>query len=412
MRLHSGISAGLIVTGTEDRRDGTFGVTGDAVNTGARLAAHAEADTVLVSEEIQRIIADYFQTEPLAPVELKGKAGRVTPYRVAGQTGIASRFEAAAQRGFTAYAGRETELALLTAALAKTRQGQGQFVTVMGEPGIGKSRLLFEFRHSVPRDEVSVLTGLLPELRHGYALPAHGGCARARAAPGRGEKCRRAGRSHRRCRAGHLPGAGALSARSTCTCSRSRARRTRSRPRCKAMRCAAPSKRPWPAIITENARHQPMVLIYEDWHWADEASDSALKHLCGLIPHHALQVIVTYRPEYERKWAHPQNYHPLVLQPLGVEDTRRHTARSMEGEQPSGWARRAGARAHRWQCAVQRRVRAGTGRRRQDHGDRGPCDLDRRFGRPASCPTRCTRWSARASTVSPPKHARSCAWPR
>ena len=92
LRLHSGISAGLIVTGTEDERDGAIGVTGDAVNTGARLASHAEPDTVLVSEEVQRIIADYFETEPLAPVELKGKAGRITPYRVAGQTGIASRF--------------------------------------------------------------------------------------------------------------------------------------------------------------------------------------------------------------------------------------------------------------------------------------------------------------------------------
>jgi class 3 adenylate cyclase len=89
LRLHSGLSSGLIVAGTDDHRDGTFGVTGDAVNTGARLAGHAAADTVLVSEEIQRVIGDYFHTEPLAPMELKGKAGRLTPYRVTGQTGIA-----------------------------------------------------------------------------------------------------------------------------------------------------------------------------------------------------------------------------------------------------------------------------------------------------------------------------------
>lgn len=159
LRLHSGMSAGLIVTGSDDRRDGTFGVTGDAVNTAARLASHAIADTVLVSEEIQRGIADYFQTEPLAPVELKGKAARLTPYRVTGQTGIASRFEAAVKRGFTAYAGRETELGMLNAGLQNARKGQGQLVTVMGEPGIGKSRLLFEFRHSAPVGELIVLTG-------------------------------------------------------------------------------------------------------------------------------------------------------------------------------------------------------------------------------------------------------------
>src|SRR5262249_3903573 len=74
-------------------------------------------------------------------------------------------------------------------------------------------------------------------------------------------------------------------------------------------------------IITESARRKPVVLVYEDWHWADEASEAALKHLCGMMPHYALQLIVTYRPEYERNWAQPHNYHPLVLHPLRVEDT-------------------------------------------------------------------------------------------
>ena len=318
--LHSGISTGLIVTGTGDRRDGTFGVTGDAVNTGARLASHAEADMVLVSEEIQRVIADYFQTEPLVPVELKGKADRVTPYRVSGQTGIASRFEAAAQRGFTAYAGREIELAMLNAALAKTCKGHGQFVTVMGEPGIGKSRLLFEFRHSVPRGEVSVVTGycqsygtdtpylpMVDALRRGLRM----------------DEAKSADALHDHTVAAVLAISPALERylpqylhllsipsdvhKISATLQGDALRRS--------------FEEALAALITEKARRQPMVLIHEDWHWADEASDSALKHLCGLIPHHALLVVVTYRPEYERKWAHPQNYYPLVLQPLVEQDT-------------------------------------------------------------------------------------------
>jgi class 3 adenylate cyclase len=320
LRLHSGISTGLIVTGTEDERDGTFGVTGDAVNTGARLAARAKADTVLVSEEIQRIVADYFQTEPLAPVELKGKAGRVTPYRVAGQTGIASRFEAAARRGFTAYVGRKAELALLNAALAKARQGQGQLVTVMGEPGIGKSRLLFEFRHSLPRDEVSVLTGycqsygtdtpylpLVDALKRGLHLDEvksvealHDDTVAA--VRGVSSALERYLPQYL-----HLLSIPSQTHKIAATLQGDALRRS--------------LEEALAGIITENARHKPVVLIYEDWHWADEASDSALKHLCGLIQHHAVQVIVTNRPEYERKWAHPQNYHPLVLQPLGVEDS-------------------------------------------------------------------------------------------
>ena len=320
LRLHSGISAGLIVTSTEDGRDGTFGVTGDAVNTGARLAAHAEADTVLVSEEIQRIIADYFQTQPLAPVELKGKAGRVTPYRVGGQTGIASRFEAAAQRGFTAYAGRETELALLNAALVTARRGQGRFVTVMGEPGIGKSRLLFEFRHGVPRQEVSVLTAycqgygqdtpylpMVEALRRGLRLEE------TKSAEALHDRAVAAVRALSPALERYLPQYLHLLSIP------SEAHTIPATLQGDALRRAF--EEALAAVITESARRQPLVLIYEDWHWADEASDSALKHLCGLIPHYAILVVVTYRPEYERKWTHPQNYHPLVLQPLTERDT-------------------------------------------------------------------------------------------
>ena len=159
LRFHSGIATGLIVTGSADDRDGRIGVTGDTINTGARLAANAEADTVLVSPETQRLIADYFQTEPLEPVALKGKAEPVTPYLVIEQTAVASRFEAAQRRGFTRFAGRGAELATLQGALDKAVTGQGQFVTVMGEPGIGKSRLMFEFRHGLDPEQVTVLEG-------------------------------------------------------------------------------------------------------------------------------------------------------------------------------------------------------------------------------------------------------------
>jgi hypothetical protein len=230
LRLHTGISTGLIVTGNEDRRDGTFGITGDAV---------------LVSEETQRLIADFFQVEPLVPVELKGKSGRVTPYRVIEQTGVSSRFEAAAQRGFTAYAGRETELRILHDALDKARAGQGQFITVMGEPGIGKSRLLFEFRHGVPRDQATVLTGHCQSYGTGtpscpwWTRSGAGSGWRRPAAPMRCTTTwsRRCARSRRRWSA---------TCRNISTCSRSRARRTRFRQTRRATPCAAPSRRPSP----------------------------------------------------------------------------------------------------------------------------------------------------------------------
>ena len=95
-----------------------------AVNTGTRLASHAETDTVLVSPETKRVIADYFQTEALEAVALKDKAEPVISYRVIEQTNVASRFEAAQRRDFTRFAGRGAEFATLQGALDKAITGQ------------------------------------------------------------------------------------------------------------------------------------------------------------------------------------------------------------------------------------------------------------------------------------------------
>jgi tetratricopeptide (TPR) repeat protein len=334
----------LIVTGTEDRRDGTYGITGDAVNTGARLASHAESDQVLVSEETRRLIADFFQVEPLAPVELKGKSGRVTPYRVIEQTGVSSRFEAAAQRGFTAYAGREAELGTLHASLEKARGRQGQFVTVMGEPGIGKSRLLFEFRHGVPREQVSVLTGhcqsygtdtpylpMVDALRRALRLEEAGGADALHDHVVKAVRAISPELERYLPQYLHLLSIPSEQHKIPATLQGDALRRS--------------FEEALAAILTENARRQPMALILEDWHWADEASDSALRHLAGLVPHHSLQVVVSYRPDYERKWANPQNYQPLVLQPLGVEETAAMLRSVWKAEQlPDGLAAQIHAR--------------------------------------------------------------------
>ena len=75
------------------------------------------------------------------------------------------------------------------------------------------------------------------------------------------------------------------------------------------------------AIITQTAIKQPTVMILEDLHWIDEASDSALKNLAGLVAHYPLLLAVTYRPEYERAWSTPDNYTPIVVKPLDVANT-------------------------------------------------------------------------------------------
>ena len=151
LRFHTGINTGLIVTSARDQRDGTYGVTGDAVNIGARLKAHAEPDDILLSPDTERLIADYFETVPLDPVQMKGKTEPIIPHRVVGQSDVKTRFEAAALRGLTTYIGRDHELSELRRCLDLAVAGTGQLVAVVGEAGLGKSRLMFEFRQGMDR---------------------------------------------------------------------------------------------------------------------------------------------------------------------------------------------------------------------------------------------------------------------
>lgn len=320
LRLHSGINTGLIVTRSRDQRDGTYGITGDTVNVAARLVAQAGVDEIVVSPDTQRLIADYFTCEVLAPVVLRGKAEPVRPARIVGKTEVASRWEAAQRRGLTRYAGRDTELAALRDAMTRTQTGHGQFVTVMGEPGVGKSRLMFELRHALEQQPVTILEGRCQA--HGTDTPYLPFVDALR----------------RGLRLDQAPGPSALhyhavSAIRTISGELYRylphllhllAIRSEDYPLPSSLQAASLRKaleEALAAAFTEAARQQPVLLILEDWHWADEASDNTLKYLVGLIPHQALVVVATYRPDYTRAWPAAEYYTPLVIKPLEAKHT-------------------------------------------------------------------------------------------
>jgi class 3 adenylate cyclase/tetratricopeptide (TPR) repeat protein len=320
LRLHSGISTGLVVTSLRDRRDGTVGITGDTVNLGARLAGHAPSDAILLAPDTQRLVAGFFETERLAPVTLKGKAGPTVPYQVKGAKGIGTRFEAAVSRGLTPFTGREAELATLRKCLERALTGNGQFLTVLGEAGIGKSRLLHEFRQGIDRDQVTILEGrcqsygketpylpLLDALRRGLRLLDETDPVAV----------------HEKAVANILAIDPELE---------------RYLPHLLHLLSIPSERHQLPAnlagdalrrqleealgaIVTLNTRHRPMVVIYEDWHWADEASDTALNNLIGLVGQYPLLLVVLYRPDYARKWSEMEHYSAIVLHALDVPHT-------------------------------------------------------------------------------------------
>jgi hypothetical protein len=144
-----GVDTGLVVVGqlrTGQKAD--FGAMGDALNTAARLQNEAEPGTALVSESTQRLIISQFTWGPRRELTLKGEGALVAANEV---TGIVQ--DARRPRGLDGteapLVGRETEISALQGALDRLRSGRGGVLTISGEPGIGKTRLIAELRRLV-----------------------------------------------------------------------------------------------------------------------------------------------------------------------------------------------------------------------------------------------------------------------
>lgn len=160
-QVRMGLNTGLVVVGKiGDNLRMDYTAVGDTTNLAARLLALGEPGQILVSDHVVKIVGPYFVFNTLGDVSVKGKTLPVRAYRVEGTRAVRSRLEAVAEQGLTPLVAREQELALLQDRLAEARDGRGQSVFVFGEAGIGKSRLLAEFRRRVESEgELRWLTG-------------------------------------------------------------------------------------------------------------------------------------------------------------------------------------------------------------------------------------------------------------
>ena len=146
-RVRQGLNTGLVVVGSigsDLRMDYT--AVGDTTNVAARLLQTAAPGQVVVSEPVHHLVAGFFHTRSLGAQTLKGKTETVRTWEVLSAKDTRSRLDVEAERGLTPLFGRDKELAALADCFEKTRAGHGQMVFIVGEPGIGKSRLLYEFR--------------------------------------------------------------------------------------------------------------------------------------------------------------------------------------------------------------------------------------------------------------------------
>ncbi len=158
LTMHTGIATGLVVTGDVNLNKGTHGIAGDTINLASRLSGIAKPGEILVGKTTYLHAKGSFSFEKLEPVSLKGKAERVTSYRLVEEKAKATR--GPATQGLSSpLVGRNAEMAAINGCINRLLDGQGGILSIIGEAGLGKSRLMVETRRHFENENLFWLEG-------------------------------------------------------------------------------------------------------------------------------------------------------------------------------------------------------------------------------------------------------------
>ena len=162
LTMHTGINTGLVVTGEIDLKRGTHGVAGDTINLAARLSNLALPNEIVVAPDTSRLTEGYFVFEELKPTKIKGKKEPVKAYKVLSPKAVPRKVHRL--HGLRAdLIGRKTEIDQLAERVEQLRQGKGGIVSICGDAGTGKSRLVEEFKSTLDIEAIQWREG------HAYA---------------------------------------------------------------------------------------------------------------------------------------------------------------------------------------------------------------------------------------------------
>ena len=318
-QVRQGLNTGLVVVGsigTDLRMDYT--AVGDTTNVAARLLQAAERGRILIAEATQRLTEGYFHTRALGELRVKGKAEPLLAFEVIASKEARTRLDVSAERGLTPYVGRERELQLLLQCFEKAKAGQGQTVFVVGEAGIGKSRLLYEFRRRVG-DEATWVEGrcmsfgqsiafhpITDMLKRNFRIEegdAEGAIARKveRGVVLLGEDLRPL-----------LPYLYYLLSID---------------PGDAAVATMDPQQRRGEIfdalrrLLVRASAVRPQILVHEDLHWIDKASEESLLFTADSVPTNRILHILTYRTGYRHPFGEHSYHTRIALSTLSNEDS-------------------------------------------------------------------------------------------
>lgn len=309
-RMRLGLNSGTVVVGAigDDLRM-DYTAMGDTTNLAARMETAAEPGGILVSASTQRLAREFFAFAPPETLQVKGKQEPVETFRLLRPTEVDTRIGASVARGLTRFVGRSREIETLREAFAKVQSGAGQVIGLVGEAGVGKSRLLLEFRSLLPQGEYNYLEGQC--LHYGGSMPYLPILDVLRSflgvKDGGPEKLLQDRLRERvlgldeNLRDLLPPFQELLSLQvedETFGLLEPKKKREKT---FEALR----------DLLIRGTRERPLVLAVEDLQWIDKTTEEFLTYMIGWLPRTRILLLLLYRPEYVHQWG-SKSYYSMI----------------------------------------------------------------------------------------------------
>jgi len=318
IQIRVGLNSGEVVVrsiGSDLRMDYT--AVGQTTHLAARMEQLATPGSILLSAEGLRLAEGFVQVKTLGPIPVKGLSEKVEVYEVVGGASVRTRLQAAAMRGFNRFVGRDAEMEQLQHALQQAWNRRGQVVGVVGEPGVGKSRLFWEFTRSHRTEgwlilesgsssysKANVYLPIIELLKSYFQIENLDDQRKIR------EKLTGKLLTLDKALEPVLPAFLALLDVSV---------------EDSQWQALDPSQRRRQTLdaikrlLQRESQVQPLCLVFEDLHWIDSETQAFLDSLVESLPTAQLLLLVNYRPEYQHGWGGKTYYTQIRIDPLTPE---------------------------------------------------------------------------------------------
>jgi class 3 adenylate cyclase/tetratricopeptide (TPR) repeat protein len=329
-KMRIGLNSGPVVVGSigDDLRM-DYTAQGDTANLAARMESSAQPGGVLVSNHIYRQAKEFFEFEPLGEIQVKGKEEPVEAYRLIKPTEVETRIAASAAKGLTRFVGRGHEMETVKAAFDKVQSGEGQVVGIVGEAGVGKSRLLLEFRNTLPKGEYTYFEGRC--LHYGGSMPYLPILDVTRSfigvKEGEQEHVIRQKLKERilgldQSLAHVIPPYQELLSLKVDDEEFARLEPKQKREKTfEAIR----------DLLIRGSQDRPLVLVVEDLHWIDKTTEEFLSYMIGWLPKTRILLLLLYRPEYTHQWGSKSYYSMIGVGHLSTTTSAELVGAILEG---------------------------------------------------------------------------------